>query len=717
MFDQLVERLSNNAYMKRDKRLEEALFQIFYNTRDSASVIESHQLIFNKSAPPVIGINETFSRLSNDDLILKLSLSQSSYNLGNTTNKKRRKTVDDIDESTLIRDLIFVVQGIDGEYVKYNEALDAFTLDESKYKLQRSSKIIISKISELGWVFRNIRSFIEQSKSIDGGLYEQSFKEGITTEVRDYYRMIAVLETEMALEVTATKGLTLRRLEIWASRQLRRLKWLLSLIEFQSHSINEANVHRLKKLTYVKLHGDPSIKNIGLNVEQFTSRPLIKMIENWVFHGILNDPHNEFFVQKNTQVVKSKVIHEIGKTARFDHNHWVWKDQFIISTDKIPSSIPLALAQDILVIGKTLNFLKDVCHDSNWILTTLGSLYQAKENRSSFNHLNEVIQHIKPIIAKRLVDLVVNEYKIVEHCDAIRNYQFLSHADLVSSLLSTFKGELDQPANKIYKHVVNNLIETSIKSSTATIWDFDIQRRCTAYLPDSDKLNGWEGIVLHYVSDPCLDPIIGSETIVKDREEIFTFLWKLKIVSNNVTDTYRKMMYIHKENDISLVKDYLHQCYVTKRHMSYLIACVQHYVIYDVLEVQWLGFIERMKKALSIDQLIEAYALYILKIKKHLSLGCDADPLSLYSLILKSFQAIMSFDEVCFAFVEDIQAISNQLNMVDETWSKDISEKKVLLKRLDTTIWPRLRAAQKQFHEVYETLSEKHKYIINTGYV
>ena len=75
------------------------------------------------------------------------------------------------------------------------------------------------------------------------------------------------------------------------------------------------------------------------------------MAIRWVLHGELNDPHDEFFtgVQPNTGT---------GATKLPITN--IWRDSYFLRPSMLPSFLSLTLAQKILIIGKSINFIK-VC--------------------------------------------------------------------------------------------------------------------------------------------------------------------------------------------------------------------------------------------------------------------------------------------------------------------------------------------------------------------
>jgi hypothetical protein len=103
----------------------------------------------------------------------------------------------ELSEQLLIRDLLFVFQGIDGRYIKFDHKTDGYTLAE-RISLPASTKTLVTQLSELGWLYRKICSFISRQGSDPSlGLVGQSFSCALQNELGDYYRLVAILESQV----------------------------------------------------------------------------------------------------------------------------------------------------------------------------------------------------------------------------------------------------------------------------------------------------------------------------------------------------------------------------------------------------------------------------------------------------------------------------------------------------------------------------------------
>lgn len=105
--------------------------------------------------------------------------------------------VDPDTEAKLLKDLLFVFQGISGAHIKYSLRAEAYIIDPSLH-VPTSARDLVLCMCELGWLYNKIEKFITKvEKTAINGLVSQAFGYAIQEELHDYYRLLAVLEREL----------------------------------------------------------------------------------------------------------------------------------------------------------------------------------------------------------------------------------------------------------------------------------------------------------------------------------------------------------------------------------------------------------------------------------------------------------------------------------------------------------------------------------------
>ena len=77
-------------------------------------------------------------------------------------------------------------------------------------------------------------------------LMEQSFKESIKEEITAYYKLVAALEPQIKSD-----KMTLRKMLVWIAEPLRRMKYLLTIIDQKivNSTDEEAKIKRTQALS------------------------------------------------------------------------------------------------------------------------------------------------------------------------------------------------------------------------------------------------------------------------------------------------------------------------------------------------------------------------------------------------------------------------------------------------------------------------------------
>lgn len=93
---------------------------------------------------------------------------------------------------------------------------------------------LLLRLADLGYFQRKISFHLNKRKADEkAGLTSQSVVSAMEDELTDYYRMIALMETQLSKEnqPDPTSGLTLRRILVWMQDPLYRLKVMAEILE------------------------------------------------------------------------------------------------------------------------------------------------------------------------------------------------------------------------------------------------------------------------------------------------------------------------------------------------------------------------------------------------------------------------------------------------------------------------------------------------------
>ena len=67
----------------------------------------------------------------------------------------------ELSEAALVRELLFVMQNIDGTHLKWDAKHDGFSLLPSGAKVPAGARQLAGRLAELGWLFRQISNYVK----------------------------------------------------------------------------------------------------------------------------------------------------------------------------------------------------------------------------------------------------------------------------------------------------------------------------------------------------------------------------------------------------------------------------------------------------------------------------------------------------------------------------------------------------------------------------
>lgn len=119
-----------------------------------------------------------------------------------------------------------------------------------RYRTLEPTKALIHKLAEVGYLYTRVDAFVREREGKSGvGMIEQSLCHHLQTQLTEYYRLIAILESQMGATdkaedllkpsgsaptndlAEAETGLTLKRLDVWINDWRLRMRMMSVCVE------------------------------------------------------------------------------------------------------------------------------------------------------------------------------------------------------------------------------------------------------------------------------------------------------------------------------------------------------------------------------------------------------------------------------------------------------------------------------------------------------
>lgn len=116
---------------------------------------------------------------------------------------------------------------------------------QQTYVISRPTKALVHRLAEVGHLYMRVDAFVREREGKTGvGMIEQSLCHHLQAQLTEYYRLIAVLESQMAAhpsgddppgqssaELREETGLTLKRLDVWIEDWKLRMRMMSVCVE------------------------------------------------------------------------------------------------------------------------------------------------------------------------------------------------------------------------------------------------------------------------------------------------------------------------------------------------------------------------------------------------------------------------------------------------------------------------------------------------------
>ncbi|KAF1775775.1 Gamma-tubulin complex component protein [Phytophthora cactorum] len=377
----------------------------------------------------------------------------------------------DVPEEVLLRDVLYALQAIESRYLYFDDAADRFQITRS-VGVPTPMRELIHMLCDLGWIFRKISEYIKQHREeLAFGLIDED------------------AETRQPHE-RGFSSLTLRTLIVWLQDPLDRMRLMARLID----SVEGLRGVRSK-----------SAKQIAA--------PIVRMIKRWVFEGELEDVHGEFFVVADSTVSDDQF----------------WAKKYTLNLKMLPTFISVELAKKILVIGKSINFIRQCCGNADWVMdaaqeTAVIGMETGHEGAyfAELKRLETVIENVSNSTNEYLIRTLMEKYRLLDHCQALKRYLLLGQVKSGP--------ELSKRGTQVYRHTLTNVLETALNASNAKFESADILGRLDVELLQGSSVNS----------------VIPASSMLQ-YQQIFDFLWRMKRVEHSLSASWTKDMNLGHE--------------------------------------------------------------------------------------------------------------------------------------------------------------------------
>lgn len=612
-----------------------------------------------------------------------------------------------------MREVIFALQGLNGRIIR-QDADGRFTITKSHIgMIDPTQRMLLEKLTNFGWLVNKIKNHINMvNRDPTQGKVSQCLAAALNNELLEYYQMVTEIEHYNCVEKRGGKlsgnhesmapPVTLHQIHVWSLDHYFRLKTLAMLVECCK---TERGGHLARIVYRFMQQGDKQIRAIITRILSQIVLPIRQMLSQWIFHGEIQDPFDEFFIclddHSHEGLTSSVTMMSLTSTPAHNHtfnsNHTnqcqqtidnipriphymqthrnhplpissslsslssasIDEKQYIINDYMMPGFISRQQANKILATGKAVHLLRKVCAESiassvpgyddlkkSFESTNIESLFRSQRllNSGEENEFEHLLNTAYKEVSQKALELLFGNYKLRSHFRGLRQYLLLGQGDFIRHLMDLLKTELDKPALECGFRNIESVLECAMHSTNAKFDEPDVIKRldCRLLDPPSPQASGWDIFSLVYKVDGPINSIFTEEKI-RDYIEIFRQLWRTKRVEHVLTSLWsEQMFYSKRSSELPSIGPVFHRANILLTEMIHFMQHFQNYIMFEVVECSWVELVAATDVAKDVDDVIAAHDSYLRKIKR--GIMCQKDIL---------FDCIIDFQQLTTSLWRD----------------------------------------------------------------
>jgi gamma-tubulin complex component 2 len=395
-------------------------------------------------------------------------------------------------EGVILDDLLWVFMGYEGRYIRfvesYNPAEEKDRLAGPSFRilsgLDPSLRDLTTSMLQMATHYSALEAFVEVQSREEFGAINHALSATIRKLLKDYLILMAQLETQLLNNTTLTlhvlhlhtlpTGQSLLQLYSLAQELLKRNSLLEqdldeSVDDFDVDNILEqlreggdlvpggmsskrickgGNVLGLLTNRLASLSGDPAARNLLQTLLREASRPYMTMLNEWLHHGGIKDPHAEFLV-KEQKGIKRERLEE-------DYTDEYWEKRYTIRDNDVPPQLE-SVRDKVLLAGKYLNVVRE-CGGVD-ISKEVKDVPKTFDDPRFLDNVNGAYAYANA----SLLNLLLTKNSLTTRFRSLKHYFFLDRSDFFSYFLELSASELRKPAKNVNVPKLQSLLDLVLR--------------------------------------------------------------------------------------------------------------------------------------------------------------------------------------------------------------------------------------------------------------
>ena len=559
----------------------------------------------------------------------------------------------DEQESAILDDLLFAFMGYEGQYIRfcksYNPTVEKERLAGPGFEISPGLDPSLQDLSismlTMATHYIAVEAFVEVQGREEFGMVNHALCASIRKLLKEYMVLVAQMEYQLTANASFTLHVLhlhilptshiLSQLYILAQEMLRKNSLLeedLDLIdEFDDvdnilEQLREGgelapggmskkiykggNVLRLLTDRLSHMSGDPAARDLLQGLLRDSSKPYMVMLNEWLHHGGIKDPHNEFLIKEQKSIKRDRLEE--------DFTDEYWEKRYTIREGDVPPQLE-GVKGKVLLAGKYLNVVRE-CGGVD-ISTEVRDVPKSFDDPQFLHNVNSAYAHAN----SSLLSLLLTTHALPARLRSMKHYFFLDRSDFFSYFLYLSNSELKKQVKDVNVGKLQSLLDlvlrqpgsvaaqdpfkedvkihmndqylTKFLMGVVNVRGFDQdgndESHRTPVAPsvteDDTKMTGFEALEFKYSVPFPLSLVISSKTVVR-YQILFRYLLSMRHLEGFLVscweDHNKVMTWTHKSGNQKL-EMWKRRTWTLRARMLSFVQQFTYYCTSEVIEPNW----------------------------------------------------------------------------------------------------------------------------------
>lgn len=558
-----------------------------------------------------------------------------------------------------MEDLLFVFMGYEGQYIRfakgYNPNEERDRLSGPTFRilpgLDPSLQDLTQSMLKMATYYSALEAFVDVQSREEFGAVNHALCASIRKFLQDYLVMIAQLETQfltsdtftvhvlnihtmqtsqMMLQLYSLAHELLKKnalLDDWAEEEEsdeddydKIIKNLQDGGEIMPGNMTGKKICKggvvlgliTKRLE--SMSGDPSARALLTSLLRDASKPYMVMLNEWLHHGGIHDPHAEFLIKEQKSIRRERLEQ--------DYTDEYWERRYTILDQHVPPQLE-GVKDKVLLAGKYLNVVRE-CGGVD-VSKVVKDVPASFDDSRFLENVNNAYAHAN----ESLMQLLLTTHALPARLRSLKHYFFLDPSDYFSYFLELGASELRKPVKAVNTGKLQSLLDLVLRQPGSIVSmdpfkdDVKVEKNETPLIrslqrvvnitgieqgealqplanePTEKDKNaiGFTSLQLDYSVPFPVSLVISRKTIWR-YQALFRFLLSLRYVESQLSATWqtqtRGISWGHK-GTLRNLEIWKRRVWTLRARMLVFVQQLLYFCTAEVIEPNWTKFMSRLK--------------------------------------------------------------------------------------------------------------------------